>query len=140
MYQEIFFLGREAMKYFFIFDNKKMEEETKRLLAQIKVNIPDLKIPVGYLSGGQRQSIAIARAMCEKNQFIILDEPTSAMRIKESHAFLKLIKKLPLINKGILIISHNLEQIYSLVDRVYIMHQGKLSKSYLLKDYTLEYT
>lgn len=128
------FLGREYLKFFFMFDYKKMKAETEKLLSKINISILDLDTPVGYLSGGQRQSIAIARAIYGDNQFIILDEPTAAMGVNESKAFLDLVKQLVEMGKGVLLISHNIEQVHAVADRVYVMHQGTLSPSHSIEN------
>lgn len=120
------FLGKEITKLGFILNYDEMYRQTERLLNKLNINIPYLKTPVGYLSGGQRQSVAIARAIYQGKKLIIFDEPTAAMGVKESIAINGLIKSLP--NKGfsVLIISHDIYQVYDIADRIFIMEHGKI--------------
>lgn len=120
------FLGKEITKFGFILDYDEMYRQTERLLNKLNINIPYLKTPVGYLSGGQRQSVAIARAIYQGKKLIIFDEPTAAMGVKESIAINGLIKSLS--NKGfsVLIISHDIYQVYDIADRIFIMEHGKI--------------
>lgn len=130
------FLGKELTKFGFILDYKKMNNQTQILLESLDINIPYLKTPVGYLSGGQRQSVAIARAIFQGKNLIIFDEPTAAMGIKESKATNKLIKSLP--NKGfsVLVISHDMHQVFEIADRIFIMRNGEIIDNVLKVDTT----
>lgn len=123
---ENIFLGNEMVKYAIFLDKKSMNIEARRLLDSLNINIKDIQVPVGYLSGGQRQSIAIARAIHQNNDVIIFDEPTAAMGIKETSATMELIKKLNKYGKTIVIISHNINSVYDVSDRVYIMRNGNV--------------
>ena len=120
------FLGREITKYGFVLDYEKMKDETEILLRDLDIHIPYLKTPVGYLSGGQRQSVAIARAIFQGENLIIFDEPTAAMGVKETKATNELIKSLP--NRGftVLVISHDMHQVLHLADRIFIMEHGEI--------------
>ena len=120
------FLGNEITKAGFILDYKKMFNETEKLLSRLDINIPYLKTPVGYLSGGQRQSVAIARAIYQGKNLIIFDETTAAMRIRESKATNKLIKSLPSKGFTVLLISHDMHQVYDVADIIYILRNGKI--------------
>ncbi len=120
------FLGREHLKYRFYLDKKKMHHEAQELLEQLRIQIPFFHTEVGYLSGGQRQSVAVARAVHQGGRLLIFDEPTSAMGIKETVAVLKLIRRLAEQGFGVIVVSHNMEQVFNISDRICIMRQGEI--------------
>lgn len=120
------FLGKEITKFGFILDYEKMYRETEFLLKNLNINIPYLKTPVGYLSGGQRQSVAIGRAVYQGKKLIIFDEPTAAMGVKESTAANHLIKSLPDKGFAVLIISHDIYQVFDISDRIFILEHGEV--------------
>lgn len=119
------FLGRELKRGPFL-DKKKMHQEAGQLIAQLGLNIPSLLVPVSLLSGGQRQGVAVARAIHQGGKIIIFDEPTAAMGVVESAAILNLIKNLVGQGFGVILISHNLEQVFQVADRVCIMRHGQV--------------
>ncbi|MDO5689144.1 MAG: ATP-binding cassette domain-containing protein [Tissierellia bacterium] len=119
------FLGQELLKGFFM-DKKAMKTQAEGLLKSLDIDIYDVEQEVGLLSGGQRQAIAIARAVYNKSKLIIMDEPTAAMGIRESGKVLKLIKKLAREGYGILIISHNLQSVFDVADRICVMLGGRI--------------
>lgn len=131
---ENIFLGQELTKFGFILDYKKMGNQTQLLLEDLGINIPYLKTPVGYLSGGQRQSVAIARAILQGENLIIFDEPTAAMGIRESKATNKLIKSLPGKGYTVLVISHDMHQVFDIADEIYIMRNGEIINHVLKTD------
>ena len=124
------FLGRELQKKAFgIFpqlDNQRMREETKQLLEQFSIKLPKLNEAVVHLSGGQRQTIAISRLLLQKVKLVIMDEPMAALGVDEGSKVLSLIEKMKSENIGVLIISHNLEHVFRLSDRIAVMKNGKL--------------
>ena len=124
------FLGRELQKKAFgIFpqlDNQRMREETKQLLEQFSIKLPKLNEAVVHLSGGQRQTIAISRLLLQKVKLVIMDEPMAALGVDEGSKVLNLIEKMKSENIGVLIISHNLEHVFRLSDRIAVMKNGKL--------------
>lgn len=120
------FLGREHLKYCFYLDEKKMHQEAQELLEQLRIQIPFFHTEVGYLSGGQRQSVAVARAVHQGGRLLIFDEPTAAMGIKETVAVLKLIRRLAEQGLGVIVVSHNMEQVFNISDRICIMRQGEI--------------
>lgn len=132
------FLGKEITKYGFIIDDKEMESQTEELLEKLKIDIPFLRTPVGYLSGGQRQSVAIARSIFQGKKLIIFDEPTAAMGLKESEATNKMIKKLPSKGFTVLMISHDLSQVFDIADKIYVMRNGQIIKEAMKADISLE--
>jgi ABC-type sugar transport system ATPase subunit len=120
------FLGREHRKYFFCLDDKRMQQEALSLLEQLGIQIPFLHSAVGYLSGGQRQGVAVARAIHQGGRLLIFDEPTAAMGLKETVAVLKLIRGLAEEGFGVIVISHNMEQVFNISDRICVMRQGEV--------------
>ena len=132
------FLGNEIMIVNLFINKKKMKEETQELLAKLNIKIDDLNTPVGHLSGGQRQGIAIARALNQKSRILILDEPTAAMGIKETHKVMELLKKLKHNDQKItqILISHNLFQAFDIADSIHIMRSGKCIARINTKDST----
>lgn len=119
------FLGKEIKKGPFL-DTKKMAEMAKELIDSLDVNIPDIHQEVGSLSGGQRQALAITRAIYLQKSLIILDEPTAAMGVAESKKIIDMIKDLKKSQKGIVLISHDLPTAYELADRFLVLKHGQL--------------
>ena len=122
---ENIFLGDEITRCGFL-DRKAMRVEAAALLEEIKVRIPDLSEPVRNLSGGQRQGLAIARALRRPAKLLLLDEPTAAMGIQESAKTMEMLGMLK--RKGIaqLIVSHNMEQVFDIADHIYVMRSGEI--------------
>lgn len=122
------FLGREPVKKmgpFECLDFKKMEKEATKLLKKIGIEKIDLKSPIGTMSGGERQSIAIARAMFFEKNLIILDEPTNHLGIKESQSVLDFLVQAKKNGHSSIFITHNIHHIYQVADRIIIMRRGK---------------
>lgn len=118
------FLGSEQTKGGFL-QKRKMNEEARRLLESLDIQIPDVTVPVGNLSGGQRQGVAVARLVHRGGKLLIFDEPTAAMGVNESNAVLKLIKRLAADDFAVIVISHNLPQVFHIADRICVMRQGR---------------
>jgi len=123
------FLGREAVSIelgpFGVMDSRRMEQEAQRLLDRLKINIPSVRLLVERLSGGQRQAVAIARATAFDSKVIIMDEPTAALSVAAISQVLDLVRELKAQGASIIIISHRLEDIYSVSDRLVVMRQGR---------------
>ena len=130
-------IGSELTKYGFL-KKKKMNEEAKKLLNSLDIQIPDVTVSVGNLSGGQRQGVAVARLVHNGGKLLIFDEPTAAMGLNESNAVLKLIKKLAGEGFTVIIISHNLPQVFYISDRICVMRQGKVIKELKTQDTTMD--
>lgn len=134
---ENIFLGCERMRGPFL-ARRAMAEEARRLLSDIRVEIPDLTAPVRNLSGGQRQGVAIARALRRPGQLLLLDEPTAAMGIQESHSTIAMLLELRQRGMTQLIISHNLHQVFALADFIYVLRSGRVIAGAATRDTTIE--
>ena len=123
------FMGRETVSIdlgsFGIMDKRKMEQEAQRLLDRLKIDIPSVRLLVERLSGGQRQAVAIARATAFNSKVIIMDEPTAALSVAAISKVLDIVRELKAQGASIIIISHRLEDIYSVSDRLMVMRQGR---------------
>jgi D-xylose transport system ATP-binding protein len=104
--------------------DRAMTSRVAEILAELEVNVPNLHAPVGLLSGGQRQAIAVARAVTFATRLVILDEPTAALGVRETRNVLRLVKRLPERGVSVIIISHNLEQVAEVADRVMVLRRG----------------
>ncbi len=103
-----------------------MKEESKRVLQEMKINIKSYSVPVDFLSGGQRQAIAIGRAIYNKAKVLIMDEPTAALGIEEAQRVGDLINQLKKQDIGIFLISHDIHDIFDFCDRIAILKNGEL--------------
>lgn len=131
------FLGQELTSLGFL-NKKDMEKKARALIDRLGIDIPDLSVPVGVLSGGQRQGTAVARLMRQGGKLFIFDEPTAAMGLKESKAVLKLIKKLAQEGYGVILISHDLPQVFQISDRIAVFRQGKVAALMETSDCTMD--
>lgn len=129
------FLGRELLRGGRL-DEDTMEEEARKVLDRLKVNLPDLKKPVFNLSGGQRQCIAISRAIYFKARVLIMDEPTAALGPQETAQVNELIGSLKQEGVGIFLISHDMHDVFDLADRLTVMKNGRVVGSSLTRDIT----
>ena len=121
------FLGREPTKKigpFNFLDHKKRKELTEEHLSKLKINVKSADQKVDELSGGQRQAVAIARATAFNAKIVIMDEPTAALAVKEVGKVLDLILNLKKIGVSIIVISHRMDDIFSVCDRVMALFQG----------------
>jgi ABC-type sugar transport system ATPase subunit len=122
------FLGRERMKRLFgilpVIDRAWMNAEAKRALKDLGIQIPDPDQPVANLSGGQRQAIAISRAVYWNAKLLIMDEPTAALGVPEQREVMDLIRRLQERDVAIILISHNLHDIFSISDRIVVLDRG----------------
>lgn len=123
------FLGREMTKsglLRFILNNRGMEERSRSLLNRLKINIPNIRQRVRSMSGGQRQSIAIARCVCFNARMVILDEPTAALGVEETKKVYALIREMRDQGLAVLLISHNLNHVFDNCDRITVLKTGRL--------------
>jgi ABC-type sugar transport system ATPase subunit len=106
-----------------------MVKETRRVLAELTVSLPSVRTPVKFLSGGQRQAVAIARAVHQGGQLLIMDEPTAALGVQEGTKVLQLIENLKSRELAILVVSHNLEHVFAIADRIVVLRGGRVAGS-----------
>ena len=122
------FLGRELMCRRFgflpVIDRKRMREEAGRSLAELDITLHRLDLPVRQLSGGQRQAIAIGRAVHWQARVLIMDEPTAALGVPEQRKVMALIRNLRGSGAGVIFISHNLGDIFEISDRIVVLRRG----------------
>jgi D-xylose transport system ATP-binding protein len=123
------FLGHERNSGSVI-DEVDMERETTDLLAELAIRPRSLRVPIGSLSGGQRQSVAIARCLLGKPKMIILDEPTAALGLAQKQQVLDLIKRLQARGLAVVLISHNLAEVFAVADRIEVLRLGRNIASY----------
>ena len=124
---ENIFLGREPTKnigFLKFLDFKKIQEMTNAHLDKLKINVKSADQKVEELSGGQRQAVAIARSTAFNAKVVIMDEPTAALAIKEVGKVLDLINKLKSTGVGVIVISHRMDDIFTVCDRVMALFQG----------------
>ncbi|MCM3662185.1 ATP-binding cassette domain-containing protein [Georgenia satyanarayanai] len=125
------FLGRELRRpglagtLFRVLDGGAMRTEAKRQLDALGVRIPDVRQPVETLSGGQRQSVAVARAAAFGTRLVIMDEPTAALGVRESGMVLDLIRRIRDRGLPVVLISHNMPQVFEIADRIHIHRLGR---------------
>jgi D-xylose transport system ATP-binding protein len=120
------FLGRELKTRWGTLDDTAMEDATRKVMGRLNPKFLNFKSPVNSLSGGQRQSVAIARAVHFNARILIMDEPTAALGPAETAEVAKLIMQLKAEGIGIFLISHDIHDVFDLADRIAVMLQGKL--------------
>jgi len=124
------FLGQEAGSDgpipWNVLDETEMEQRSNQLLSELAVTtLGSVRTPVGSLSGGQRQSVAIARSLVGEPEVVLLDEPTAALGVAQTEQVLKLIKRLKERNLGVVVISHNLADVFEVADRIIVLRLGR---------------
>jgi D-xylose transport system ATP-binding protein len=127
---ENLFLGREETGAARALDETDMEQRSHDLLSNLAVTITDVRAEVGTMSGGQRQQVAIARSLLGEPKVVLLDEPTAALGVRQTAQVLALIKQLKEQGHGVLVISHNLADVFEVADRVYVLRLGKKAGDY----------
>jgi ABC-type sugar transport system ATPase subunit len=132
------FLGRELHRRvgpLKLLRRRAMEQETRRTLADLKVNLPDLRAASAGLSGGQRQALAFARAVRAASRLLILDEPTAALGVEERRRVVETVQRLR-ADRGmaVLLITHNLVEMRELADRVIVLRRGEIAGEAELAD------
>ena len=119
-----------------VIDRKLMLSESIKILKNLEINIPEtsLEEPVGKLSGGQRQAVAIGRALYWNAKLLIMDEPTAALGVPEQRNVMDLIKRLKEKKVSIIFISHNLTDIFNASDRIIVLRRGLKAGEKLIKE------
>jgi ABC-type sugar transport system ATPase subunit len=123
------FLGREIVGQGVLrpfLDIRRMEEEARKVLARLKINIPSIRQKVRSMSGGQRQSIAIARSVYFNAKVVILDEPTAALGVEETRKVHELVREMRSHGLAVLMISHNLNHVFENSDRITVLKTGRV--------------
>ena len=132
------FLGRELTTRFGNLDDSAMEDATRKLMNRLNPKFKNFVVPVASLSGGQRQSVAIARAVHFNARILIMDEPTAALGPAETRQVRDLIRQLQQEGIGIFLISHDIHDVFDLSDRISVMLQGKLVGTVKKEDVTTD--
>ena len=137
------FIGREAVHGLgrfiqFFLNERAMEKKSIEILKKLGINIISMRLPVKNLSGGQRQGIAIGRVILFNAKLVIMDEPTSAMAVKEVQKILDLVLALKKQGISVIIISHRIEDVFKVGDRVVVLKGGKRIGERIIKDTTME--
>lgn len=130
------FLGREITNKFGMVDDVAQEAETRKIMGRLNPNFVKFSAPVSALSGGQRQSVAITRAVYFNARILIMDEPTAALGPQETEMVAELIKQLKADGIGIFLISHDIHDVMDLCDRVSVMKNGKMVGTVRVEDVT----
>ena len=108
-----------------VLDEAAMEQRSHELLDQLSVTIPSVRSEVGTLSGGQRQQVAVARSLLGEPKMVMLDEPTAALGVPQTKQVLGLIKRLRERDLGVIVVSHNLANVFEVCDRIFVLRLGK---------------
>lgn len=133
------FLGREPLRLFNrLIDKKKMHLSAQQELDRLGVTIPSTYATVENLSGGQRQSVAIARAVINNPKVLIMDEPTAALGVKEVRMVLELIKKVKQSGVSVILITHRLRDLFEVCDRITVLYEGRIIDNRPITDFTME--
>jgi len=132
------FLGREERSFLRSLDEIDMEKQGLSILQSLEVKIPSVRATVAMLSGGQRQSIAVAKSILRQAKVVLLDEPTAALGVVQTRQVLHLIRRLRDQGLAVVVISHNLADVFEVVDRVIVLRLGKRVGTFDIKTTTPE--
>jgi simple sugar transport system ATP-binding protein len=137
------FLGREVLlskplSWFGFLDKKAMRRRAEEEMRRLKIGIQSVEQPVLSLSGGQRQAVAVARAIAWGNRIVIMDEPTAALGVRESGMVLELIKEVRSQGIAVIMISHNLPEVFAVADRITVLRLGRTIMTLETSQTTLE--
>lgn len=120
------FLGAQLSRWRIFADRKRMIEESAKTVRSLKVRLPSVRVPVGELSGGQRQGVAIARAIRDDNRIVLMDEPTAALGVRETRQVGEIVGQLREQGKAVVLISHDVSFVFDVADRVQVMRLGRV--------------
>ncbi|MCX5515774.1 ATP-binding cassette domain-containing protein [Kaistia algarum] len=123
---ENMYLGRQLRKWGIFADKKAMIDGAADTLTELKVRLPSVRVPVGILSGGQRQGIAIARAVQQNTPIVLLDEPTAALGYRETQQVITIIRQLREAGKAVVLVSHDLSMVFDVADTIQVMRLGRV--------------
>jgi ABC-type sugar transport system ATPase subunit len=119
------YLGIPPTRFGFVIDFPRLYRNSQRLLRDLKVDIPSVHASVADLSGGQRQAVALARAMAKEAEIVLMDEPTAALGVTQTAVVNQLTRELSAAGKTVVVISHNLEEIFRVADTIVVMRLGR---------------
>lgn len=134
------FLGREPTRRVLgmsLVDRRKMKLDAQEMIDRLGAKLPAITRPVGSFSGGQQQSVAIARALTFNPKIVIMDEPTAALAVREVQSVLDLIRQLKSQGIGVILISHRLNDVLSVTDRIIVLRQGRAAANLVTKETTM---
>ncbi len=123
------FLGREPVRKILgipFIDRARIEREAEAMIQKLGARVPSVRLPAGVLSGGQQQSVAIARALTFDPKLVIMDEPTAALAVREIEHVLDLIRTLKARGIAVILISHRLTDVFGVCDRIVVLRQGQV--------------
>jgi simple sugar transport system ATP-binding protein len=134
------FLGREPLRGMFgaFLHRRRMHQEAARILQSLGIRIPYTNLPVRNLSGGQRQAIAIGRAVSFHPKVLIMDEPTAALAVQEVASVLSLIKEVARQGVSVILITHRLQDLFEVCDRIMVMYEGRNAADLRTNETSLE--
>ena len=120
------YLGRPPRRGYVFVDRRTMIERAADVLQELGIRLPSVRVPVGILSGGQRQGVAVARAVLQEGDVILMDEPTAALGVRETEQVLGIIDELRTRGKTVVLISHDLEVVFHIADRIEVLRLGRV--------------
>jgi len=132
------FLGREERSLLRSLNEIDMEKQALNVLRTLDVKLPSTRTPVATLSGGQRQSVAVAKSILRQAKVVLLDEPTAALGVAQTRQVLHLIRRLREQGLAVVVISHNLADVFEVVDRVIVLRLGRRVGTFDVKTTTPE--
>jgi D-xylose transport system ATP-binding protein len=137
------YLGRESVRPFIpgvleVMDEVNMEQNAREVTSELHIRIPSIRSRVASLSGGQRQSVAVARAVMWNSKVVLLDEPTAALGVEQTHQVKDLIKRLRERGLAVVVISHNLVDVFDVSDRIIVLRLGKRVATFQTRDVNAE--
>ena len=132
------FLGHELVRVGPQLDETRMEQRAKELLGTLSTTIPSVRTEVASLSGGQRQQVAIARSLLGEPKVVLLDEPTAALGVPQTKQVLDLVRRLRDRGLGVVVISHNMADVFAVADRIQVLYLGRNNGDFATADTTRE--
>jgi D-xylose transport system ATP-binding protein len=132
------FLGHELVHIVAQLDETRMEQRAKELLGTLSTTIPSVRTEVASLSGGQRQQVAIARSLLGEPKVVLLDEPTAALGVPQTKQVLALVRRLRDRGLGVVVISHNMADVFEVADRINVLYLGRPNGDFQAAETTRE--
>jgi ABC-type sugar transport system ATPase subunit len=120
------YLGRLPRRWGIFVDRRKMIDGAADVLHELRIQFPSVRVPVGTLSGGQRQGVAVARAVLQQGRVVLMDEPTAALGVRETRHVVQIIQELRGRGKAVILISHDLELVFGIADRIQVLRLGQV--------------